>query len=74
MACKGDGAQKCGGPAALSLFADTNALADPSKANGTKVVARRVESGETGNMIDMTREHMKRHGKKRHGGSILNSA
>lgn len=56
MSCKGDGNQKCGGPAALSLFADL------SRTNATTLVTR----SENRDITNLVKEHMLQHGKKRH--------
>lgn len=63
MVCKGDGSQKCGGPAALSLFADL------SKTNATTLMTR----NENRVVTNLARKHMLRHGKRRHA-KVPNSA
>lgn len=61
MACKGDSGQKCGGPAALSVYGDA------SKAVGIK---RGVDTD--GKMeIEMVKDHMKRHERRGRARSVF---
>ena len=69
MACKGDNSQLCGGSAALSLYKAVDASIVPT-INATVPAssgqfASWSKRDEAGNIIELTRSHMKRHLKGR---------
>lgn len=73
MACKGDNSQLCGGSAALSLYKAAEASIIPST-NGTSPTPQQyatwAKRDANGDIIELTRSHMKRHFKGRHQHSL----